>query len=1294
MKLEDKFFKSFFYPFLVSVILSTLVVTIILGIFTNDNYDKKTCHNIIKLEKQYAKININSANVLLSTTILKFQASLNEIITFYQKIANDLLRDNNSHQLKKEYLKNVLNMDINYCKDNENITTYMADWVLDNNITEDNFNETSNETQLQLIAFSNTIPNLYGIFEATLPNALVYYFYFEETELYASFPLSGDCAVGFNIKMANFPYKEGECVNEKGDSYKVYKVKCEAFFRNMKRSKTPDFDYNYLSMQHKTIFINNFYYFVEANSPREFSMCIEFKDPITKGKGYACVDVDYYDLVYSLDNINSDLIGYYFISNIGFNNVFYFPQSTSSPKTSTEYIFDWDRTYKLEEKNNFNKIRKIFSSNYIDYLGNSVYDEIFINGKNSSEQFFYVNEKKYEFSIYPIILENLKGQKEHIFSIIYIFNDQLFFDELRKYHSSIIINIILALILFIIFGSGLLYLIFLSFNTLTKYIIIPIKNVNYMLKGINIGGKYRLKYLDFLKKKQDENLEKLEKILLLESRKFNKEKKLLNDNNSNLSNSENGFQDFDHLNNKEVKNMNINDSNLFDEFNKNYDEESEYIDKEKTFYDFDEQLLEFRSLEIERLIKSLMELKSALIITSEDREKEQIIDYSYSEDIFRNLKNKEGANICQSNIGNLQGQLLKFDKAIYHLALSLQDNKLIRFLSRNLNDELDENDSLLQKISYTFNKEKKKEKINILSTKQMNNSDDKFSQKIIGILINTRYCRLIHVYYMFFKYLKKLQKSSDDIIKGQFMNTLFHTINYYHKIIIQFIFLSYTKKDLVKIGESILDYLEFLIKFKFKSSSKEKHFLKINNRNRPEYKDKREYKKKIFNKIVSWFDLFEDYISHVKDNSSLGELKNIVDDYFKGLNSDNNDFNYESQSSLMFRVNIQKYDFLRGKFCLSCKNYNGALFYFIKAAKKKNIVTDGLIKKKSLKHIYKLLLKMKKKFDFFQLKNLCMEKEMKVYKKNKNQIYNKKYKLGRKITNRSRNSLDINAVTFGEEIENIKKYILENISECNAKEDKDILILIDFNIYDKQVENIYSKTYKIDAFIEQTILILNNYLSINDRFSTFIFTNKYQIICPLMHVNKIDMNNFSKDLIYYKNLYFDENKKTVDNDFNSNELQYKDFEYNLDENKFSENSFEGSFEMSENEEKKYNKIKGLVDSMNYLNNYLRIKEGMKNETYIIVFTDIINILSRDDEQIEKIFGTLRGDLDAIFLLVGKNRRKNITIENYKKIEELILDKFGEKSEIIDFENMKKIKSILSNNNVIKDEIIYPNEIYK
>ena len=63
--------------------------------------------------------------------------------------------------------------------------------------------------------------------------------------------------------------------------------------------------------------------------------------------------------------------------------------------------------------------------------------------------------------------------------------------------------------------------------------------------------------------------------------------------------------------------------------------------------------------------------------------------------------------------------------------------------------------------------------------------------------------------------------------------------------------------------------------------------------------------------------------------------------------------------------------------------------------------------------------------------------------------------------------------------------------------------------------------------------------------------------------------------------------------------------------------------------------------------------------------------------------------------MGKNKKseKNNFNDNNSYIEELILSKFGEKSKAINFENMKKIKTILSNNKV-KDEIFYPNEIYK
>ena len=109
-----------------------------------------------------------------------------------------------------------------------------------------------------------------------------------------------------------------------------------------------------------------------------------------------------------------------------------------------------------------------------------------------------------------------------------------------------------------------------------------------------------------------------------------------------------------------------------------------------------------------------MDIRSSLILTSKDREVIKIINYSNSGNIFNNFKNKKGAIICESNIGNLESQLLKHDKAIYHLILSLQDNKIKKFLNQNLTDELDEDNSLLKKISNLYNKEKLKEKINIL----------------------------------------------------------------------------------------------------------------------------------------------------------------------------------------------------------------------------------------------------------------------------------------------------------------------------------------------------------------------------------------------------------------------------------------------------------------------------------------------------------------------------------------------------------------------------------------------------
>ena len=626
-----------------------------------------------------------------------------------------------------------------------------------------------------------------------------------------------------------------------------------------------------------------------------------------------------------------------------------------------------------------------------------------------------------------------------------------------------------------------------------------------------------------------------------------------------------------------------------------------------------------------------MDLKTAMNLTSSDGEKEQIINYSQSEQIFRQFKNNEGAIICHSNIGNLHSQLLKFDKAIYHLNLALQDTKLKKFLNQNLSDQLDEDDSLYFKIANTYNENKKNEKNNILIQKQINKSKNNFSQKLIGVLINSRYPRLIYAYYMFFKNMQKLLKINNDSIKGQFMNTKFHTINYYHKIIIQFIYLSFTKNDLVKIGESILNYIEFLIKFKFKTSSSDKYFLKIHNRNKAEFKEKQNYKKKIFDKIINWFNLFDNYISYIKDNSSLIDSKSFVNYFSHNLISENFEYNLESQTAFMFKINIQKSIFLKGKFCLCCKNYNDALFYFISAAKKKSIVIDGLIKKRSLKHIYKLLIKMDKKYKKFGINNLTFNKGIIKLKR----LSSKTINIKNKIEIKGKNS----KIIFKKEFENIKGKIIEDINECNAKQEKDLIILIDFNIYNKKGEKIVNQNHKINLFIEETMLILNNYLSSSDRLSVFIHSKNYQIICPLMKVDQIDNDSFSKDLIYYKNKILNVVKEK---EYNDNNLDFKEF--NLGGNISSDHSQEESFEIYENEENNndnYDKINGFVKSINYIINYSQMKEKINNEKYIIIFTDMLNVPLIEDESIKDIFEKLNGSKFIILLLVGKKKNSKL-----------------------------------------------------
>ena len=1369
MKLENKFLSAFFYPFLIGIILSIIIVAFIIYRYSNNYLDIKSAEDIYTLEKTYATININSINVLLSNALLKVQVGLHEQLTFYENIANQIDTENIRLQSTiNSDVKNVIELLNNTSLINPAREIYYSIWFVDKNLTENKLVKKDNLYQ-QISVYSQLTQSLYSVWSSMNDILLNIYFLFEDTNLYIGYPYKYYNDIKSLPRFLNYMNNPTWCTDERGNIIDYYKFRCRDFFNDIMKSKEDMFDLNIKSQSDRKIFITSPYQqFGIYASEVIFTICIQFEDSLSKKDAYICGDINGINLFDSFDSFNEKLIGYFSIASVGFNNAFYFPQMSSSGygKTLGEYIFRWDKDYYLEEKLDFiNIIQKIITSNYYDSINKeeiqddpiNIFNEIYIDDTKGENQYFYLNRDKYNYCIFPIILEDYNKKFEHVLSIVYLFNKKLFYQNMLSYQSSSSGKLVLELILFFFFGAVLLYLIILSFKLLAKFIVIPIKNVQYMLEGINIGGEYRLEFLNNLKKKQEDNLEKLNKInhQLMQKNEKNKRKnnEYFNDekdkNNfitkstmkekdaqgdKSKDNKDGNNEDDKNKNNfilekKTMKNINLNNAKTIrdDEkllntstevnedntdmnleyngelinpkinYDKQYDLDGDVIEKELNFYDFDEELLQFRPIEIDRLVQSLLNLKSALILTSSDHEVENIIDYSNCEYIFNNFKNKEGSRMCQSNIGNLQSQLLKYDKAIYHLALSLQNVELKKFLSLTLSDEIDESDSLLHKIEMNYSKNSKEKEMNELVKKQQNSKHKNFSQKVIGILINSRYNKLINIYFRFFSFIQKSNYNYEKL-SGYFMHTNYHTINYYHKTIIQYVYLCFVSNDLVKIGESILDYIEFLIKFKLKTSKENKYILNVSNKDIPEIKEKQSTKKKYFDKVISWFSLFESYAKQINENSALGNYKDVIDAYTHNVASSHNEFNSGNQSALLFQVNLQRCDFLKGKFALVCKNYSDAIGYFISAAKKKRIVLDGLIKKRALKHIFKIAKKAKTIIEAKNYSNM-----------NYNEIFNTlNFNSKKKAMQINNNNLENNLIGGNEEkigedkkdirlrdkMDEIIKNIEHDKNECNEKQLKDIIILIDCNSSNKLT---------VDSFIDVTKTILKNYLTNNDRLGVFLLINENRIICPMMCKCEIDTLNFSKDLDTYSEKLF--RKERLDSSLGREIIRDRLEVDESDKYTGSQDSFSSEY----GENKDYNsyemEIEETIKSMNYCINYLKMKEINTNEKFFIYFnTNIKKIMdylkdTRDNSYMQessyesnnKKKVDIHKDKKIHFLLVGKINSEENEPDVYKKT---LLQYFGSKSEIIPFDNMKKIKSILSSNSIINDNVIFPNEVYK
>jgi len=371
MKLENKFLSAFFYPFLIGIILSIIIVAFIIYYYSNGYLGKKTAEDIYTLEKKYATININSINVLLSNALLKVQVGLHEQLTFYENIASQIDSENMR-------LQNSINSDVRSVielLDNPILNPareyYYSIWFVDKNLTENKLVKKDNLYQ-QLAVYSQLTQSLYSVWSSMNDILLNIYILFEDTNLFVGYPYKYFLDIKSLPRFINYNNNPTWCTDEKGNIIDYYKFRCRDFFNDIMKSKEDMFDLNIKSQSDRKIFITSPYQqFSLFVYEVIFTICIQFEDSLSKKNAYICGDINGKNLFDSFDSFNEKLIGYFSIASVGFNNAFYFPQMSSSGygKTLCEYIFRWDKDYYLEEKLDFvNIIQKIITSNYYNSI--------------------------------------------------------------------------------------------------------------------------------------------------------------------------------------------------------------------------------------------------------------------------------------------------------------------------------------------------------------------------------------------------------------------------------------------------------------------------------------------------------------------------------------------------------------------------------------------------------------------------------------------------------------------------------------------------------------------------------------------------------------------------------------------------------------------------------------------------------------------------------------------------------------------------------------------------------------
>ena len=667
------------------------------------------------------------------------------------------------------------------------------------------------------------------------------------------------------------------------------------------------------------------------------------------------------------------------------------------------------------------------------------------------------------------------------------------------------------------------------------------------------------------------------------------------------------------------------------------------------------------------------------------------------QNIFNEMKDKLGENMCLSNVGNLENLNNKYDKSIIFFSKSLNIEN---------NDEEINSKEILNIIDKIFDKDQKfkishKENLNLsnsINTKISNKKEEKNKKKKqkeevfdeINDMDDIQFHRFIKLFYAYNKYFSNVKTIENILNKTLHMtktnNDEESFVYDYVKSALTF-FNDYFILDIPKVHKSyknaILICLKRLIESKIITKKKEKilycfvelfhyyiAYLKIfikrvinyiNNSNNEDENENKNKSKTIdeiqrnqesrFHKVVNMAKKSQEYI--IKMKSKIGIVKNGISE---GEKAKYKEFLTELQKieeknyNIEFNVFLieQKYYYYFAKFAKLCGDYSTAIIYYMKVIDEKRLISNGLLCLKSNKKICNIINFARYNPSFLSIH----EKD----EKKLNEIYDK-----------------------------CKK----RIKDLQKVDYKDIIVVLDKNYSNKDVEKIYK------LHMEQYKAITNifeNFISTNDRFGlytygdenfnydedddedlfiNFIRNNSVKKIVGLSY-KKTDNYGFIKGIIekFHENIINDYENQSKMKQMYLNTEQNKNFSFNLDASLMKDKNNEiDDYYINKK------KLKCTINIIFKVINETSINEEQRKK-YVIIITESIKDELNKENNNEKL-NTKELFKDINYISKSKIEKLYIIgslLDEKNAFNDMSMELFshGIKNEYLEFENISEL----------------------